>query len=345
MAKRRRVDIPTAESLAELEAGFEVKSNGPRPAPIAQIAAEAAALAQPIASEDRAQQARDTVDAEQFRQAQADGRLAINLPMRDIQTDELTRDRAVLDAEAMVELKASISAHGLRQAVEVFALEDGGYGLVSGYRRVMVMRDLYGADASIPAIVRTPVDAGDAYIAMVEENEIRANLSHYERGRIAVMAAGRGAFSDIHAAVDALFATGSKAKRSKIRSFAMIHEELGDVLRFAHALSERAGLSISNALKAGQGAALRDALANSAPESPGAEWSVIQSAMRIATPAKVSRAKPVRDLGAPIRLANGITMTRERDRHGYAIRLDGEQVDEEFLATLMSTVETLLKMD
>lgn len=51
---------------------------------------------------------------------------------------------------------------------------------------------------------------------MVEENEVRANLSHYERGRIAVLAAEQGHFTHVEEAVARLSGAASKAKRSKI---------------------------------------------------------------------------------------------------------------------------------
>ena len=61
--------------------------------------------------------------------------------------------------------------------------------------------------------MRVGREGGDIYLDMVEENEIRANLTHYERGRIASVAVGQGVFADIDAAVNHLFASASKAKR------------------------------------------------------------------------------------------------------------------------------------
>jgi ParB family chromosome partitioning protein len=69
------------------------------------------------------------------------------------------------------------------------------------------------------AVLRRPDTAAEAYVAMVEENEIRVGLSYYERARVAARAAEAGVFEDASAAIDVLFSTASKAKRSKIRSF------------------------------------------------------------------------------------------------------------------------------
>ena len=82
--------------------------------------------------------------------------------------------------------------------------------------------------ARIRALIRPRAEADAAFVLMVEENEVREELSHFERGRIAVIAANQGAFANTEDAVNKLFASGSKAKRSKVRSFALIFEELGE---------------------------------------------------------------------------------------------------------------------
>lgn len=342
MARRKRVDLPSDDDLKALEAGFEAKPVvGVRP-PIAQVAGEAAALSQPVAPTDRA-------DAERFRRAESEGRIIDDIPLTQIDADELTRDRAALDAEAMEELKASIAAYGVRTPVEVFRLESGRFGLLSGYRRLKAVQDISGENAVIRAIVRDVLRVSDAYVTMVEENEVRSNLSHYERGRIAVLAARQGAYVDTSAAVAALFASGSKAKRSKIRSFAAIHEELGDVLHFPTALGERLGLRISNALKAGHGEALRRVLVEFAVKDANEEARVLVEALGnlVAKPdLQVSRAKPAgQTVGESLILPNGITLSREKDRRGYSIRLNGTLVDEELVQTVFETVHASLNQN
>jgi ParB family chromosome partitioning protein len=42
------------------------------------------------------------------------------------------------------------------------------------------------------ALIRRPETSADAYLAMVEENEIRAGISFYERARLAAEAAKLG---------------------------------------------------------------------------------------------------------------------------------------------------------
>jgi len=296
MAKRRRLTAPDAAELEQLEAGFatkpslspfETKSSAP---PIAQVAAEAATLNGMAAVTDREALARDQGDAARWRDAQDAGLVAQKLPIEEIDADYIRRDRMVEDEEAMAELLESLRVNGLRTPIEVTKTAEG-YGLISGYRRLDAFRRLAKTDpdfAQIPAFVRQAGAGQAAYISMVEENELRANLTPYERGRIAVLAAGQGVFPSTEAAVDSLFAAASKAKRSKVRSFAMVHEALGDLLRYPVALSEKAGLKLAAALRDGAQAKLRAALAAEDVADAKAEWAVIESALR-------NTPKPARD--------------------------------------------------
>lgn len=274
MAKRRKLEAPSAEELAGIEAAL------PRPgapAPIAQIAGSTARRVNPAATPDGQH-------AQLWRQAEAEGRVIRQLPIERIAVDHITRDRTSLDPEAMDELIASVRASGVRLPVEVTPLGDGTYGLISGYRRIAAVRALAeeGVHPSVPAIVRDETDLGESYARMVEENEVRSQITPYERGRIAVIAAGQGAFADTTEAVNAIFASASKAKRSKIRSFAALHEELGDLLSHAQEMSERNGLRVAAALREGFAAKLRAALEQGEPSDARAEWAALESVVRVA---------------------------------------------------------------
>ena len=364
MAKRRQLEAPSPEALKEIEEGF-ARETRPDPLglaiPIASVAAEAAALAQPGAPEDRVSAARDKRDAERLREAEKEGRLAIDIALDDIIADELMRDRLALDPEEMEELKTSISAHGMRLPIEVFELAEprGGarYGLLSGYRRLAAVKALNGLTSkqeftTIRALVREPGSVPAAFVAMVEENEIRSGLSQYERGRVAVLAVEQGAFDTVEAAVDALFHAGSKAKRSKLRSFALIHEELGDMLVFPQALSERQGLRLANALRAGATTELREALAVGQGTEADLEWAHLEEVIETVEAGpkdrsrggrpKLVRTKAPTTQGS-VELANGISIRHETDSRGHAIRFEGRLVDTGLIQTVMAEIERVLR--
>jgi ParB family chromosome partitioning protein len=131
-----------------------------------------------------------------------------------------------------------ILASGLRQPIEVFAAapepgDDGPrYGLISGYRRLAAFRALAsGSDprfATIPAFIRRPADEAEALADMIAENEIRADLSPWAKGRIVVEARDQGLFDTLDEAVARLYPALDRNRRARIRAVAEVVDALGD---------------------------------------------------------------------------------------------------------------------
>ncbi len=364
MAKRRKLETPSADDLNRIEEEFRRETTSrSMVAPITQVAADSAAHLETGSVEDRAEQARHKQDSERLKQAQTDGLLMTEIPLDVINADAMIRDRSLLDEGEMQELCTSIAAQGLRLPIEVFELpENAGsetqFGLVSGYRRLMAFRmllDLSGQSKyqTIRAIIRPRKEADESFAAMVEENEIRANLSHFERGRIAVIAAQQGAFVNTEAAINTLFASASKAKRSKVRSFAMIFEELGDLLSYPEALTEKRGLRLAAALRIGAESELREALAREA-EDPENEWALVEPAvLKTELQPKVNsrggrpsrpKSSPVKwQKSSPLRTSSGITIRRGEDADGHVLRLEGQGLSADLMESLMAEIQALLE--
>jgi len=355
MAKRRRLTAPDASEIEALEEGFATKPSvnpfetGTQSAPpIAKVSAETAKLRGMAAVTDRVEMARDKADAGRWRSAEEAGQVVQPVPLEQIDRDYLRRDRMAVDEEELQELIASVRQNGLRSPVEVVALEDGGYGLVSGFRRLEAYARLnrgHEGFAEIPAFVRQGSDSAAAYVSMVEENELRANLTPYERGRIAVLVTGQGVFASVEEAVDVLFAAASKAKRSKVRSFATVHEGLGDLLRYPSALSEKAGLRLAVALRAGGQAGLRQVLAGAAPDSERAEWKLLETALNAqdqggaaAVSARGGRPRQVTRL-SPRSLQGGGDLSAEVSPKAVRIDLKGRGLSPEQVETLLTLIE------
>ena len=284
MAKRKRLAPANPEALI---AGAGTKAPAPgwgggrsRAAPIADVAGDAAG------------QAAFEEVAGALRAAREEGRLIQSIALEEIRLDHLLRDRMDLNAEDMSALVASLEARGQQTPVELVPLPEGGYGLVSGLRRIEALRQL-GRDRVL-ALVRAPEGADAAYVAMVEENEIRANLSFYERARVAAEAARIGVYPSTQAAVQALFAHASPSKRSKIMNFVTLHDTLESVLRFPTAIPEKLGLTLVRAIEAAPdfGARLRDALRKTPPGTPAEERAALERAL------KRAEAKPASKQGA-----------------------------------------------
>ncbi|TNE37550.1 ParB/RepB/Spo0J family partition protein [Roseovarius sp.] len=361
MAKRRQLEIPSAEALKEIEEGFARETpSGPglRP-PIADVVADAAMRSDPLPASERADAARDKSDARQLREAIGKGLVAREIPIHEITADALTRDRIHLDEEDMVELCTSIATHGLRLPIEVFEPANpeaaGKYALISGFRRLAAVRRLNAMTGgekhlTIAAFVRQPDSIADSVIAMVEENEIRTGLSQYERGRAAAMAVYDGVFPSLDEAVQMLFGSASKAKRSKIRSFALVHEELGDMLSFATHLNERQCLRLAAALRAGLAQDIRRVLEDHVIETPEAEWAALVPLVEQAEgvgpdPSRGGRPKAASKpkVGARIPLANGVSIERVERPDGYAIQFRGASVNSEMIDKVIDHIRYLLE--
>ena len=231
MAKRKRLT-----PLGAPVAAPEVKSAPMRAAPIAQVASEAATT-------HALQELTDMVTT-----ARAEGRLIQALAIEAVETGHLVRDRLLDDSDDDMEaLIMSLRARGQQSPIDVVALDNGRYGLISGLRRLSALRHL-GAGTVLARII-SPETASDAYVAMIEENEIRAGLSLYERARIVAKAVEAGVYPDTRDALLTLYASTPRAKRSKIKSVIGVVEALDSVLRFPKALSERTCLDLAKALE------------------------------------------------------------------------------------------------
>ena len=286
MAKRKRLTPASLAGDAAPEGALETKATYPMGvapgavtrAPIAQVARDSAthaALEELVAEVDT---------------ARSTGRLVQDIALDDIKADHLLRDRMAADPEEMEALKASIAARGQQTPIEVVALEGGGYGLISGWRRIQALKAL--GQSSAQALIK-PIDGvAESYVAMVEENEIRADLSFYERARLACEAAKLGVYPTAERAVVGLFAHAPSAKRSKIKSFIRVYTDLGKALRFPAAIPERLGLALSKALEADAGLAKRlgAALKAANPKDAAAERQVIETSLKAPMGAKVKAA-------------------------------------------------------
>jgi ParB family chromosome partitioning protein len=204
---------------------------------------------------------RNASDAKHYREAVEDGRLLVRVPVADIQTDDLPRDRLRLDdvaaADEMEELKASIQAHGQKEPIELYRDGAGGLQLKKGWRRLTALKALWeetGDDRFAAALARVKDDGADRlrlYVDMVEENVLREDLSFAEMAQVAIQAAadpsveGEGA-EDL---VNRLYGSLHKMKRSYIRSFVFLLETLGDDLPFPADVSRNLGVEVARRLK------------------------------------------------------------------------------------------------
>lgn len=274
----------------------------------------------------------------------------VSLPLGAIDAEALPRDRTRLCPGALAELRASILASGLRQPVEVFALAapEGPvrYGLISGHRRLIAFRSL-AADGlpfgEIPAFLRAPGSLEAALAAVVEENDIRAETSPWEKGLVAVTATRAGLFPTLDAAIDALYPSADRMRRSRLRALAMVAESLDDLLVAPESLSQKQLLRLAAALRAGFAEVLRTALEESRARDASAQWSLLQPVLHEAE-LSLSDDTPYAP-GRPRRVARpraNLTIRRELAPEGWILRFTGKDATGPLIESVLDEIERLV---
>ena len=261
----------------------------------------------------------------------------LHLPLTSILPDALPRDRSTLDPAAMAELQSSIATEGLRQPIEVWCLstptEHGRtHGLISGLRRLTATQNLNAlrptAHLTIPAFLRSPADIPAALAAMIAENEIRADPSPWDKGRILVEVVSEGHFETIDAAVSSLHPNATRQKRARLRACASVVEELEGMITTPDQMTENRLLRLAGSLRGGFTELIHHILRENRGQSLESQWSALQATLIEADrgeedfPATAtSPARPRRMLDLP----QGLILRREETPGGYVLRFTGPE--------------------
>ncbi|MGR3802593.1 ParB/RepB/Spo0J family partition protein [Marinibacterium profundimaris] len=253
-----------------------------------------------------------------------------DIHLSDIDPDAIPRDRIVHDPEALAELRLSIETEGLRHPIEIFETEPDPdrpcpYGLISGHRRLSVFREM-GRD-TIPAVIRQPDSLESAIASMVSENEMRAQVSPWEKAMLIVTCLRAGLFPTADAAVEHLFPALSRQKRSRLRG----HVIVADEFEYRFATPERLSVSrldrLASALRSGWDDILHDAIPDRRTHALDSQWEAVLPVLTEAlspTPIQPAPSEP----GAPRRmrtLRRGLTVRRELTRKGWILRFSGPE--------------------
>lgn len=274
------------------------------------------------------------------------------IPLAAIDADALTRDRTAQDEGALAELRDSIAVNGLRMPIEVFAFAEPegelAWGLISGFRRLAAFRSLAETARdqdryrAIPAFLRTPADAAEVYVQMVEENAIRVEIAPWDQAMVAVRAARAEAWSGIDAAIDALYANLSRQKRNRLRAIAHLADDLDGHVAQPAALSERQLIRLAPLIPRGYGDLIRATLDAVDENDPEAEWRALLPIILEAerpeppeVPARPGRPRRVLDLRA------GLTIRRELTRKGWSLHFSGRDATSPLLDSVIDEIERL----
>ncbi|MBW4708303.1 ParB/RepB/Spo0J family partition protein [Roseobacter sp. YSTF-M11] len=250
MSKRRVFDIDFDEAAVPAGTDNETPARrGPMAAAISENA-EALGVRQAAEAEIRAENDRL---AHEYVALKKNGQIVGLVPLDDVKMSKLVRDRAADRDPDLDELKASILAVGLSNPIHVEETESG-YELIQGFRRLSAFRELRAETGearfnSIPATLQARGAQLDVlYRRMVDENLVRRDISFAEMAQLAMSYAGRSGQS-VAAAIDGLYASAGRQKRSYIRHFAHLLTVLGNDLKFPEAIPRATGLSLVKLLE------------------------------------------------------------------------------------------------
>lgn len=272
------------------------------------------------------------------------------IPTNEIDAEALPRDRLAVDDRPLGELIDSIAADGLRMPIEVWALSEPRppcrYGLISGFRRLAAYQRLdadspEGRFAAIPAFLREPRSVRHAMAQMIDENEMRVEISPWERARILSRAVEEGIFATVDAAVAGLFPLADRNKRSRLRLTVPVVEELDGCLATPERLSQNRLMKLAAGFAAGYGEVIETALAESSAATLEAQWQVLKGVLaELGAEPDPGPARP----GYPRRVVRpraGLTIRRERTRDGWCLHFTGHEAKGGLMDDILDEVERL----
>jgi len=259
MSKKRRVfdiDLPDEPEIfpAGKVSNSETKRRGPMAAAITENAdsvRDRGAIEAQIRAEN------DQLAHEHVRLKRL-GLITDLIPLDQIETYKLTRDRSAGDDFELKELITSIKDIGLSNPIRVEPRNDGKFELVQGFRRLAAYKallaetndaEMYG---TIPAAIFAQGENLETlYRRMVDENLVRKDISFAEMAKLAISYAAdpETEVSDPDKAVGVLFQSASYQKRSYIRTFIKMVEPLWKTLRFAEDIPRALGVALATQIE------------------------------------------------------------------------------------------------
>lgn len=291
MSKKKRVfDIDFDEEIESVPAGTETSDT--RRGPMATAISEnAEALTERQNAEAAIRSENDALAHEHVRLKRA-GLITDLLPLDMIATSKLTRDRRDGRDAEIDELKKSIREIGLSNPIRVEKIGDT-YELIQGFRRLTAYRELFAETgdetfATIPAgINAVGENLLKLYRRMVDENLVRRGVSFGEMAQLAISYRSEDPNLDSYdSAVELLYASSGRQRRSYIKSFVRLLVLIGDHVKHVDAIPRAQGLNLLKRLedRADQVHALRRILAQ-APDRDAAQEQEMLLAYIQATPA------------------------------------------------------------
>lgn len=201
----------------------------------------------------------DQALAQEYLTLRRAGLVVEKIMLADLHADLLVRDRSTVADADLTDLMVSLRDIGLSNPVRVRRRAvGGGYELIQGHRRVEAYRALLAETGdlqweAIPALVMPGLTGTDIlYRQMIDENIVRKELSFAEMAEAARNFAADPTTDaqNVSEAIPVLFQSANYAKRSYIRAFARLLDQVGTILKFPSSIPRTLGLDLLKQLDA-----------------------------------------------------------------------------------------------
>lgn len=276
-----------------------------------------------------------------------------HIPLCRISADAFPRDRSQIDSADQAELVASILRDGLRQPIELVELSeplDGcTHALVSGMRRLTALREIARMNgstdtATAPAFLRQPQSMSEILRDIAVENEQRAAVSMFEKGRFLLDAIAAGHVANLDEAIAAIFPGIARAKTYRLRAAAEVAAAMGDRLTTPEALSQTQIEALALALRRGMTEVLDEVLKLHAAQPLAVQMQALKPYLAEAARMTEDEVETTQRTGRPqrlMRLPQGLTIRREQTAKGWLLHFSGPEAR---LDGLMEDVFRLIEL-
>ncbi len=304
MSKKKRVfdidfDDVDVTPQPDVPVGTDPDTSARRGPMAAAISENAEALTERQAAEAAIRSENDALAHEHVRLKKA-GLITDLIPLDQIQTEKLTRDRAPGRDTEIDELKRSIKEIGLSNPIRVEQVGDV-YELIQGFRRFTAYQELY-AETGDEAYARIPAGINAKgenllrlYRRMVDENLVRRGVSFGEMAQLAINYRRQAPeVEGYEQAVELLFASSGRQKRSYIKHFVRLLAATEGRIKHVDQVPRALGLQVVRRLDESADASkmlnrLLEAEQAQTPEGEQAVMAAFVAELEVASKAKVSR--------------------------------------------------------
>lgn len=254
MSKKKRVFDINFDDAEVGQPDVPAGTEGRRGPMAAAITENADALSERQQTEAAIRAENDALAHEHVRLKKA-GLITDLIPLDDVRTDKLTRDRVAGRDDEIDELKQSIREIGLSNPIRVEQVGDT-YELIQGYRRFTAYQELL-AETGDEAYARIPAGINAKgenllrlYRRMVDENLVRRGVSFGEMAQLAMNYRHQAPeVEGYEQAVELLFASSGRQKRSYIKHFVRLLVVAGGNLTHVDSIPRALGLEVVRKLE------------------------------------------------------------------------------------------------